>query len=53
MLDRWRDFLKNDPAYSPHLSLAHEDFSYSLRNEGVWERSGAAHCEFKLINDEA
>ena len=53
MLGRWRELLDNDPAYSPHLSLSHEDFSYSLRVDGVWERSGATHCESRLINDEA
>lgn len=29
MIRRWGDILKNDPAYSPNLTLEHEDFSYA------------------------
>ncbi|MET3442060.1 glycosyltransferase involved in cell wall biosynthesis [Variovorax paradoxus] len=29
MQQRWGDLLKNDPAYSPNLMLAREDFSYA------------------------
>lgn len=39
MLQRWQELLDNDPAYSPHLSLSHEDFSLSLRTDGLSERS--------------
>lgn len=39
MLQRWHELLDNDPAYSPHLSLSHEDFSLSLRIDGLSERS--------------
>jgi O-antigen biosynthesis protein len=31
MINRWGEFLYNDPAYSPHLSLIEENFSLSLR----------------------
>lgn len=29
MLDRWGEKLTNDPAYSPNLTLEHEDFSFA------------------------
>jgi glycosyltransferase involved in cell wall biosynthesis len=29
MKERWGELLKNDPAYSPNLTLKHEDFSYA------------------------
>jgi hypothetical protein len=29
MKKRWGDLLINDPAYSPNLTLDHEDFSYA------------------------
>ncbi len=32
MLERWGDLIERDPAYSPHLSLTHEDFSLSLHS---------------------
>lgn len=38
MLERWYELLDNDPAYSPHLSLSHEDFSLSLRIDSLSER---------------
>ena len=27
--NKWDEILKNDPAYSPNLTLVHEDFSYA------------------------
>ena len=34
MINRWSEQLLNDPAYSPNLTLKHEDFSlaWELRN---------------------
>ena len=29
---RWKNFLENDPLYSPYLTLLDEDFSLSYRN---------------------
>ena len=29
MKERWGELLKTDPAYSPNLTLKHEDFSYA------------------------
>jgi hypothetical protein len=29
MHQRWGDLIQNDPAYSPNLMLAREDFSYA------------------------
>jgi hypothetical protein len=29
MHQRWGNLLQNDPAYSPNLMLAREDFSYA------------------------
>jgi O-antigen biosynthesis protein len=39
MLRRWGDLIENDPAYSPHLSLSHEDFSLSLSVDNIAPRS--------------
>ena len=38
MLQRWGPMLRNDPAYSPNLSLDHEDFSLAWppRTSGLW-----------------
>lgn len=39
MLRRWGRLIESDPAYSPHLSLSHEDFSLSLKVENISARS--------------
>jgi O-antigen biosynthesis protein len=39
MLNRWGYLIESDPAYSPHLSLSHEDFSLSLCVDNIIARS--------------
>lgn len=40
MLNRWASWIHNDPAYSPHLTLAREDFGISLRDDELIIRAG-------------
>lgn len=40
MMERWGEILKNDPCYSPHLSLVSEDFSLRIPGEGWMYKPG-------------
>jgi GT2 family glycosyltransferase len=53
MLKRWGPLIECDPAYSPHLSLIHEDFSLSLRTENLSSRIPGAPSSFRPSIDEA
>lgn len=46
MLKRWGRLIACDPAYSPHLSLAYEDFSLSMKVPDIEGRTNDYQCEW-------
>ncbi|MCP9885205.1 glycosyltransferase family 2 protein [Synechococcus sp. ATX 2A4] len=52
MLKRWGDLIASDPAYSPHLSLSHEDFSLSLCVDNIAPRSCSIPIDHYLSYNE-